>query len=66
MTTQHAARPAYVSKPLLKMPSCNCSATAPISDNRSNFLGDNIHPTAAAQPKLRDHVLKALKPLLAD
>ncbi|MBL0039992.1 MAG: arylesterase [Xanthomonadales bacterium] len=37
---------------------------APISNDRSNFLEDNLHPTAAAQPALRDHVLKALKPLL--
>ena len=39
---------------------------APIADDRGNFLDDNIHPTAAAQPRLRDHVLRALKPLLAD
>ena len=39
---------------------------APIADDRGNFLDDNIHPTAAAQPALRDHVLNALKPLLAD
>jgi acyl-CoA thioesterase-1 len=38
---------------------------APIADDRGNFLDDNLHPTAAAQPKLRDHVLAALKPLLA-
>lgn len=37
---------------------------APISDDRANFLDDNLHPTAEAQPKLRDHVLKALRPLL--
>lgn len=37
---------------------------APISDDRANFLDDNLHPTAEAQPTLRDHVLKALKPLL--
>mgnify|MGYP001195910202 FL=1 len=39
---------------------------APIADDLGNFLDDNIHPTAAAQPRLRDHVLRALKPLLAD
>ena len=38
---------------------------APISDERGNFLEDNLHPTAEAQPALRDHVLKALRPLLA-
>ena len=37
---------------------------APISDDRGNFLEDHLHPTAEAQPALRDHVLKALKPLL--
>ena len=37
---------------------------APISDERGNFLEDNLHPTAEAQPALRDHVLKALRPLL--
>lgn len=37
---------------------------APIAEDRGNFQGDNIHPTAAAQPKLRDHVRKALAPLL--
>ena len=25
---------------------------------------DNLHPVASAQPKLRDHVWKALEPLL--
>ena len=38
---------------------------APIAEDRSNFLDDNLHPTAEAQPTLRDHVLKALRPLLA-
>jgi acyl-CoA thioesterase-1 len=37
---------------------------APIAEDRSNFLDDNLHPTAAAQPTLRDHVLSALKPML--
>ncbi len=37
---------------------------APIAEDRSNFLEDNLHPTAEAQPVLRDHVLKALKSLL--
>ncbi|HRG16341.1 MAG TPA: arylesterase [Pseudomonadota bacterium] len=37
---------------------------APISGDRGNFLEDNLHPTAQAQPALRDHVLKMLKPLL--
>lgn len=38
---------------------------APISDDRGNFMDDNLHPTAEAQPTLRDHVRKALGPLLA-
>ncbi len=38
---------------------------APIADDRANFQEDNLHPTAAAQPALRDHVRKALRPLLA-
>jgi acyl-CoA thioesterase-1 len=37
----------------------------PIAADRGNFLDDNLHPTAAAQPALRDHVRKALAPLLA-
>lgn len=39
---------------------------APIADDRANFLDDNLHPTAAAQPALRDHVRSALAPLLAN
>ena len=37
----------------------------PIAADRANFQEDNLHPTAAAQPALRDHVRKALAPLLA-
>lgn len=37
---------------------------APIASSRGNFQADNLHPTAAAQPKLRDHVWPALQPLL--
>lgn len=36
----------------------------PIARDRSSFQGDNLHPVASAQPKLRDHVWKALEPLL--
>lgn len=36
----------------------------PIALDRANFQSDNLHPVAAAQPKLRDHVWKALAPLL--
>ena len=36
----------------------------PIALDRAAFQADNLHPTAAAQPKLRDHVWKALLPLL--
>jgi acyl-CoA thioesterase I len=36
----------------------------PIATDRNAFQGDQIHPTAAAQPKLRDHVWPALAPLL--
>jgi acyl-CoA thioesterase I len=36
----------------------------PIMLDRSAFQGDNLHPTAAAQPKLRDHVWPKLAPLL--
>ncbi len=36
----------------------------PIMTDRNAFQGDQIHPTAAAQPKLRDHVWPALSPLL--
>lgn len=36
----------------------------PIALDRANFQSDNLHPVASAQPKLRDHVWKALVPLL--
>ncbi len=36
----------------------------PIALDRKAYQADNLHPTAAAQPKLRDHVWKALAPLL--
>ncbi|WP_334179025.1 arylesterase [Pseudoxanthomonas sp.] len=36
----------------------------PIALDRSAYQADNLHPVAAAQPKLRDHVWKALQPLL--
>jgi acyl-CoA thioesterase-1 len=36
----------------------------PIATDRTAFQADNLHPTAAAQPKLRDHAWKALLPLL--
>ena len=37
---------------------------APIATDRKYFQRDQIHPTAAGQIKLRDHVWPALKPLL--
>lgn len=37
---------------------------APIADQRDNFMDDNLHPTAAAQPAVGQHVLSALLPLL--
>lgn len=36
----------------------------PIARDRNAFQDDNLHPTAAAQPALRDHVWPALAPLL--
>lgn len=36
----------------------------PIALDRSAYQADNLHPVAAAQPKLHDHVWKALQPLL--
>jgi acyl-CoA thioesterase I len=36
----------------------------PIATERSAFQSDNLHPVAAAQPRLRDHVWPALAPLL--
>lgn len=36
----------------------------PIATDRANFQPDNLHPTAAAQPAIRDHVWPALAPLL--
>lgn len=37
---------------------------APIALDRAAYLPDNLHPNAASQPKLRDHVWPALAPLL--
>jgi acyl-CoA thioesterase-1 len=36
----------------------------PIALDRNAFQADNLHPVASAQPRLRDHVWKALEPLL--
>ena len=36
----------------------------PIAADRSLFQDDNLHPTPAAQPAIRDHVWPALQPLL--
>lgn len=36
----------------------------PVAGDRVNFQDDNLHPTAEAQPKLLEHVWKALAPLL--
>jgi len=36
----------------------------PVALERASFQPDNLHPTAATQPKIRDHVWKALAPLL--
>jgi len=37
---------------------------APVVSDREAFLPDNLHPTAASQPKLLDHVWTQLEPLL--
>lgn len=37
---------------------------APVASDRTNFQDDNLHPVAAAQPKLLDHVWKSLVLLL--
>ena len=36
----------------------------PVARERANFQADNLHPTAEAQPALRDHVWAKLEPLL--
>lgn len=36
----------------------------PIAAERDAFQADNLHPTAAAQPRLLEHVWPALQPLL--
>ena len=36
----------------------------PIARDRANFQDDNMHPVAAAQPAIRDHVWKTLGPML--
>jgi acyl-CoA thioesterase I len=36
----------------------------PIARDRAAFQADNLHPVAAVQPQLRDHVWRALEPLL--
>jgi acyl-CoA thioesterase I len=37
----------------------------PIALDQSAYQADGLHPTAAAQPKILDHVWTALKPLLS-
>jgi acyl-CoA thioesterase-1 len=37
----------------------------PIASDRAAFQDDNLHPVAAAQPMLRDHVWRQLGPLLS-
>jgi acyl-CoA thioesterase-1 len=37
---------------------------APVAADRANFQADDLHPVAAVQPKLRDHVWRQLEPLL--
>lgn len=37
----------------------------PVALDRNAFQPDGLHPTAAAQPKILDHVWNALKPLLS-
>ncbi len=36
----------------------------PVAGDRANFQADNLHPTAAAQPRIRDYVWPRLAPLL--
>jgi acyl-CoA thioesterase-1 len=36
----------------------------PIARERDAFLDDNLHPTAAAQPRLLEHVWPALLPVI--
>ena len=36
----------------------------PVAGQRENFQADGLHPIAAAQPKLLEHIYPALKPLL--
>ncbi len=36
----------------------------PVARDANAFQADGLHPTAAAQPKILDHVWRALKPLL--
>ena len=36
----------------------------PIATERNAFQSDGLHPVAAAQPRILDHVWGALKPLL--
>ena len=36
----------------------------PVAADRNNFMDDNLHPTAAAQTAIGDHVWPALAPLL--
>lgn len=36
----------------------------PVAADRANFMADNLHPTAEAQPTIAAHVWPALEPLL--
>lgn len=44
--------------------SCLPFLLEPIARDRTAFQDDNLHPVASAQPALRDHVWRALVPLL--
>jgi acyl-CoA thioesterase-1 len=36
----------------------------PVASERDAFQANNLHPTAGAQPRIRDHVWSELEPLL--
>ena len=36
----------------------------PVAADRANFMDDNLHPTAGAQPAIGEHIWQALEPML--
>jgi acyl-CoA thioesterase-1 len=56
--------PPSAASPHAKKSRCCPFLLEPVALDRDAFQADGLHPTAAAQPKMLDHVWSALQPLL--